>query len=126
MPRHVHDLDLERSQEEPLTVPEEAVKLAAIAADIGRAKNRPEDPLYLADVLADTDLGTRLKLDVGRAGQAIGGACVSSTQSIASWSAAATIKIVSADLADAFPVRWSKPSTGSTTAARLVTGSDTR
>ena len=72
MPRHVHDLDLERAERETLTIGKQVVELAAVAAQIGRVEYGPKDLLHVADMLADADLGPGLELDIGRAGEVVG------------------------------------------------------
>jgi len=63
---------LDVSKLEALAVLEQMVELAAVAYDIGRVEHGPEDLLYLADMLADPDLGAGLALDIGRARQMVG------------------------------------------------------
>ena len=68
----VEDLDGEISKLEAFAAGKEMVELAAVAFQVGRVEHRAEDLLHVADVLANTDLGAGLELDIGRARQMIG------------------------------------------------------
>ena len=65
-------LGVELADLEALTVLEQMIEVAAVGFQISGVEDRAKNALHILDVLADTDPGAGLGLDIGRAGQVIG------------------------------------------------------
>jgi len=68
----VQNLDLERAKRDALAIHEQPVEVASVGSEVGRIKDRAEDLLDLANVLADANLRAGPALDIGRTAQVIG------------------------------------------------------
>ena len=67
-----HDLAHQFADLEAFAVGEQLIEVAAVSLQVVGGEHRPENLLHVLDVLADTDLGAGLGLDVGRARQVVG------------------------------------------------------